>query len=142
MCKFLHNIRVAPSPPQFGGRPGGGLLFFLLLFAACNNDFLDTTNNLPQTRSDKALFVTPTSGYMEYEITVPFAGNNDYSIGRLPKWFTFKYYKGNFKNDVTTLKFTVQNVISTSESGTYENELVLVIQNAGIYVIPVYMVNE
>lgn len=143
MCKFFHNIRVVLSPPPLGGRSGGGLLLlFLLLLAACSDDFLDTTNNMPQIRSLNILYVTPTSGYMEYEITVPLAGNNDYSIGRLPKWLTFRYYKGNFKSNVATLKFTVQNVISTSEPGTYENELVLVIQNTGVYVIPVYMVNE
>lgn len=142
MCVFHHNTRVAPSPPSFAERLGGSLLLFLLLLTTCSDDYLDITHNQPEIRSPQALYITPTSGYMEYEITVQDAGDNDYSIGRLPKWLTFRYYKGNFQNDVATLKFTVQNVITTSEPGTYENELVLVIRNTGIYIIPVLMVNK
>ncbi len=117
-----------------------GVIFWFTV--SCDDDFLDSTEKQPTVRSTKALYITPTTGYMEHTVTVPNAGNNVYSIGLLPKWLVFKHLKGSFTDNSATLKFTVQNVSASFAAGTYESELNLVIENVGVYTIPVYFVNE
>ncbi len=116
------------------------LCFIIGLLAGCSDDYLDAIEQQPTKRSDTALYITPSSGYIEYNHSVPDAGNNTYSIGMFPKWLTFKYLKGGFNNNVVTLKFTVQNVGLSLAPGTYESKLVLVIENIGVHEIPVYLV--
>ncbi len=119
------------------------LLSVLCLMGSCSDDFLD--NDVGQqtsevTRTD--LYITTSTGYYEYTVSVPNAGNAAYSIGLYPKWLVFKYLRGSFENDTTILKFTVQNVPASFESGTYESVLTLVVEGVGIHTISIYFVNE
>ena len=108
------------------------------LIAGCSDDFLDAVKKQPTTRSSNALYITPTSGYMEHTVAVPNTDDNEYSIGQQPKWLDFRYSKGRLKDGSVTLKFTVRDM----GPGTGKSELTLIVEDAGIYVIPVVLVDE
>ncbi len=116
-----------------------GIVFFAM---SCSDDFLDSPQLRTTRSAPTAIYLTPTTVYMEHTVTVTDAGNAAYSVGLCPKWITFRYLKGSFKDNSVVLKFTVQNVSASFEPGTYESVLSLTIENIGAYRIPVYFVNE
>ncbi len=116
--------------------------FMIWVITGCGDDFLDDHSRQINHEAKTALYLTPESGYYEHSVKLPGAGGASYSIGMCPNWLNFKYMRGTFKGDSVLLKFTVQNIPATSKPGTYVSVLSLIIEDVGIYIQPVYMVNE
>ncbi|MEL7588061.1 MAG: hypothetical protein AAGU19_15240 [Prolixibacteraceae bacterium] len=112
------------------------LVALIAISLSCSDDFLNDNEKTRYTATDP-LIISTKSAENIINLSIPAGKNRNFHISTYPRWLQFESLQGTFQEGTASLLFTFVHPGYEPEAGYFAADLVVTIENAGLFCIKV-----